>query len=124
MNDLRRKILEADDLPTEIIDVPEWDTKVHVRGLTASERDAYISEVVNPDTGAMRWKNASALLVVRTLVDESGERVFTDADAAELGEKSASALSKLFNAAMKLSGLTQEEVEEATRTFESAQTTG
>jgi hypothetical protein len=123
-NELREAILGADDLPTEIVDVPEWDTKVHVRGLTASERDAYISEVVNPETGQMRWKNASALLVCRTLVDEDGARVFTDSDASDLGDKSSAALSRLFNTAMRLSGLTQADVEEATQTFETAQTGG
>lgn len=122
--ELRRAILGADDLPTETVDVPEWGQKIRLRGLTAAEKDGYVSQVTDMGSGQIKWRNATALLVARSIVDEGGERVFSDADAKELGEKSASAIAPLFEAAMRLSKFTKEDIEESVRDFEPAQSDG
>jgi hypothetical protein len=46
------------------------------------------------------------------VVDDDGNRLFTDADAKALGEKSAAALDKLFEAAAELSRLKDEDIDE------------
>jgi hypothetical protein len=47
------QILAADDIPSEVVDVPEWGGKVKVRGLSRSafEKINKASEVIIPATG-------------------------------------------------------------------------
>ena len=49
------------------------------------------------------------------VVDDAGERLFTDKDAAELGKKSAAALDRVFAVAQRLNGLSPSDVEELTK---------
>lgn len=112
---LRDQILDFTDLPSEDVTVPEWGgMTVHVRGLTAAERDAFEADSI---TGRGRnrdvnLRNIRARLVVRCLVDDDGARVFGDDDVDALGGKSAAALNRLFDVASRLSGLSDADVEE------------
>jgi hypothetical protein len=118
--ELRAAILSADDLPREAVTVPWVEEKLYVRGLTAAERDEWMASS-SPD-GEMRWTpNLTADLVVKTLITEDGERLFTDGDAPALGQKGSLTLSELFNVAMRLSGLTAEAQEEIGAGFGVAQ---
>ena len=57
-------------------------------------------------------KNVRAKLVARSVVDESGARVFDDADVLKLSDKSAAGLQRVFEVAQRLSGLSDEDVDE------------
>ncbi len=110
----RDEILQAQYLPTEQVHVPEWGGDVLVRALTGAERDAFEQSIVDQrgkDT-RMNLRNIRAKLVALTVVDGDGKRLFSDADAKLLGQKSASALDKIFEVAQRLSGLRDEDVEE------------
>ncbi len=96
-------ILKTPDLPAEDVDVPEWGGTVRVRMLTAAERDAWEAASFGGETKNLQ--NVRARLVVLCAVDGEGKRLFTDADAAALGNKSGAALDRLFEAAMTLSKL-------------------
>jgi hypothetical protein len=113
---LRDAILGRDDLPVEVVAVPEWGMDVRVRALTGAERDAYEASCMRRGgaKGAleMEFSNIRARLVARSVVDEAGARVFTDADVAALGAKNAIALNRLFEVAQRLSGLRNEDFEE------------
>lgn len=109
---LRDQILAAEDLQREAVDVPEWGgLSVYVRTLTGAERDAYESDIIGTD-GKVKRDNIRAKLLVRTVVDETGERVFTDADVDALSKKSGSALVRLFDKAQRLNALTKGDVAE------------
>lgn len=110
----RDEILKLNDLPVEEVYVPEWDAWVRVRGLTGAERDRFEQSIVEQRGKATRMnlRNIRAKLVALTVVDEQGNRVFSDEDAEALGRKSASALNRVFEVAQRLSGLRQEDVEE------------
>ena len=110
----RDAILKAHDLPTEDVEVPEWGGVVRVRGLTGAERDAFEQSIVEQrgKNTRMNLRNIRAKLVALTVVDEEGNRVFSDEDAEALGKKSAAALDRVFAAAQRLSGLRPEDVEE------------
>ena len=113
---VRDAILNATALPTEAVDVPEWGVTVHVRTLTAAERDAYQASLVKvkKDGSVERAPdNASGRLAALAISDERGNRLFTDDDAADLGRKSAKALARVTEAAARLSGLTDEAKEQA-----------
>lgn len=121
MGDLlsRDQILGADDVEFADVAVPEWGGTVRVRGLTGAERDEYETEItrIRGSSVEMRLQNARAKLVVRACIDSTGDRLFTDADVAALGKKSAKALNRVWNIARRLSGLSAEDVEELVQDF-------
>ena len=114
----RDDILQADDLPRELVKVEPWGGSVYVRGLNGAERDQFEAEMIEwVGSGAERYKrvtmdNARAKLAARTICDEDGKRLFNDADIDLLAAKSAVGLQIVFDVAMRLSGLTKDEVEE------------
>jgi hypothetical protein len=107
-------ILKADDLPRQVVEVPEWGGSVMVRGLTGSERDKFEASVLvkKGKDYDVKLADLRARLVVLSVIDEAGTRLFDDNDVAELGKKSASALNRVFEAAQRLSGLTDQDIEE------------
>lgn len=110
----RKEILLAHDLKHEDVEVPEWGGTVRVRGLKGVERDEFESSIVvtNPD-GSTRVESKAmrARLVTLTVVDDKGVRLFTQDDVNALGQKSASALERVFDVAMRLAGMSKDEVE-------------
>lgn len=119
----REAILAAEDLPRELVEVPEWGGAVYVRALTGAERDQFEASIVEQRGRDVRMnmRNIRAKLVALTVVDEDGQRIFTDDDVAALGGKSAAALDRLFAVAQRLSGLSKEDVEELAKNSESGQ---
>jgi hypothetical protein len=107
-------ILQANDQVIEKVDVPEWGGSVYVRSLSGTERDAYEASIIG--TSANRdvpnLKNVRARLAVMTICDESGKRLFSDDEAATLGEKNTTALLRVYVTAQRLSGLTSKGVSE------------
>lgn len=123
----RDDILKADDIVTESVEVREWGGVVKVRGLTGVERDDWeVSIVESRGRGnrKMNLQNMRARLVVRCVIDADGKRMFGDADAGALGAKSAAALSKLYDVAARLSGISSEDEEELAESFTSGDGAG
>ena len=120
----RDEILGAEDRQTLEVPVPEWGGSVLVRGLSGTERDQYEESLIRWRAGKGRnvaavpaLNNARAKLVSLAVVNEDGERLFTDRDVAALGEKSAVALERVFDVAGKLSGLQEGDVAELMQSF-------
>jgi len=110
-------ILAADDLKTEDVDVLEWGGTVRVRAFSGRERDAFEASLVRGDGKDRKvdLTNMRARLVALTVVDESGQKVFTHDDVDLLGAKSGAALDRVFSVAQKLNGLSGADVEELTK---------
>ena len=110
-------ILAAQDLQTEDVEIPEWGGAVRVRSFTGRERDAFEASMVRGDGRDRRvdLTNMRARLVGLTVIDESGQRLFTDEEADLLGAKSGAALDRVFAIAQKLNGLSGSDVEELTK---------
>jgi len=110
----RQDILTAKDLKHEDVEVPEWGGLVRVRGLKGVERDEFESSIVvtNPDgTTRVESKAMRARLCSLTIIDERGVRLFMAEDLLALGQKSAAALERVFDVAMRLAGMSKDEVE-------------
>ncbi|MBI5964940.1 MAG: hypothetical protein HY863_15785 [Chloroflexi bacterium] len=112
MNQLLSKssILAAQDLPFENVDVPEWGGTVRVIGLNAKDAQRYSSRlvVINPLDGKVQKLKLDTVmtdLLVRTIVDENNDPLFSEDDIEALGKKSAQVLTRLFEVAQRLSGL-------------------
>jgi len=110
-------ILAAQDLQTEDVEVPEWGGAVRVRSFTGRERDAFESSMVRGDGRDRKvdLTNMRARLVGLTVIDESGQRLFTDEEVDLLGAKSGAALDRVFAIAQKLNGLSGADVEELSK---------
>ena len=113
----RDLILAANDLPvSEPIPCPEWgaDCVLHVRTLTGEERDAFEESCLQKQgkKRELTMRNIRAKLLCKAVCDESGKPVFRPGDEAALGKKSAKVLDRLFTAAQKMNGLTDEDVED------------
>jgi hypothetical protein len=113
-------LTEPDTLARERVDTPEWPKLpvVWVRTMTGTERNAV--EVAVRDKRGMG--NYQALMLVRCLCDENGERLFADVDAVALGRKNALVLQRLLEVAMRVNGMdaaSQEEMEKNSETPQS-----
>lgn len=119
----REDILQADDILTEDVAVPEWGGTVRVRGLTGAERDGFEADSVRGKgkNTSVNLANLRARLVALAVVDEHGNRLFGPADVAALGRKSAAALTRVYEVATRLSGLGESDVAELTEDFDAAQ---
>lgn len=118
----REEILKAQDTQFEDVPVQEWGGTVRVKSLTGTERDALEASLVQGKgkNANVNLANLRSKLAARSMVDENGKRIFSDADVAELGRKSAAALQRVFDVAQRLSGLSAEDVEELTKNSETA----
>ena len=110
-------ILAAQDLQTEDVEVPEWGGAVRVRSFTGRERDAFESSMVRGEgrNRKVDLTNMRARLVGLTVIDETGQRLFTDEEVDLLGAKSGAALDRVFAIAQKLNGLSGADVEELSK---------
>jgi hypothetical protein len=121
----RDQIKIVDDRRIEAVEVPEWGGVVYVRGLSGTDRDSFEMAMIEQRsakggrrTQEVNLRNLRAKLVVRTAVDsddtETAKPLFEMADVEWLGRKSAQALQRVYAVAQRLSGLSNEEVEELT----------
>jgi len=106
----KEQILQADDLKRESVDTPEWGGEVLLRELRGRERDAFEEGSLDSKRNVM-MTNMRARLVAMSAIDEEGERLFTAKEATELGDKSATALNRLFEVCCRLSGITESDVD-------------
>lgn len=113
----RAAILAAPDITTEDVEVPEWGGVVRVRGLTASQRDEFEGNSLQGKgkNTSVNFVNMRARLVALCIVDEQGRPLFSERDIHDLGAKSAGAMDRLFDAATRLSGIGDHDVEELTK---------
>lgn len=119
----RDQILTAQDIQTEEVHVPEWGGTVLVRALDGEERDSLEASMIQGKgkNAQVNLKNLRAKLVARSIVDESGKRLFEDGDIPALAKKSAAALNRVYEVAQRLSGITPEDVDELTKNSRPAQ---
>lgn len=119
----RETILAALDLQIEWVEVPEWGAEgagVFVRGLTGADRDAFEMDMIQGKgkKAEINLRNLRAKLVVRSAVDSNdpatAQPIFKIEDIEPLGRKSAAALQRIYGVAQRLSGLSEEDVEELT----------
>jgi len=111
----REAILGASDVQRETVETPEWGGSVIVQAMTAADYEGWVAtwarvdgEKVIEDRTFYRQK-----LVVRCVVDDSGTRVFTDADAEALAGKSAAAFNRVFLVAQRLNGFSDQDLKAA-----------
>ena len=100
---LKTIILQASDLDTMEVAVPEWGCTVYLRELTAAGFNELAKQSkANDDEIDYR-------LLIEALVDADGNQIFSMDDLPALKEKSANVLARLLKLAAKQNGLTADE---------------
>jgi hypothetical protein len=102
------------ELPQRDVEVPEWGGIVRVRALSGSDRDEYDASMLRaqPDGTVLRVPGSRAKLVSLAVVKDNGDPMFNVGDIGRLGLQAATALDRVVNAVVELSGLTDTAVEE------------
>lgn len=108
----KEQILNADDLKTEVVKVPEWNGTVKVKTMTGTERDAFESSIYDDSQKKANLRNIRAKLCLKTIVNDKGALLFSESDLIALGKKSGAALDRVFTVAQNLNGLTNKDIEE------------
>lgn len=116
----RDDILGVKDIEIEKVDVPEWHGSVFVKGMSGTERDRFEASIVEQrgKNAKVSMLNIRAKLAAESICDEDGEKLFSVEDVVDLGKKSASALQRIFDVAQRLSGITDDDVEELSEEME------
>lgn len=105
----RDAILGATDIKRELVAVPEWGGDVYVGMMNGAARDMFDAQIVNKKTGS---QNIRAKLAAATVQDEEGTLMFSIADIEALGKKSAAALQRVYEVAVRLNRMGADDVEE------------
>lgn len=118
----REQIFQVQDLSSEIVAVPEWGGEVRVQALNGTNRDKFEAAQIEfrGKERRVRLFNVRARLAALTIVDDNGNRIFTDEDVARLGSKNSAALDRVCTVAQRLSGLSDQDVDDIAKNSESA----
>lgn len=103
-------ISQTNDLPIEMLNVPEWNLDVYIRTMTGAERSQWELSIVDGEKGGR--ENIYARLASEVICDHAGKRVFTAEQAMGLGGKSCKALKRVFEKAQHLNGLSEADIED------------
>ena len=109
----REQILEAKDIQTKVISVPEWGGDIMIKQLSAKEYNDITMSMVNIRKMAAKQiskknsdnvedainesaiKNQKILLIVKSVVDENMKPLFTEADMELLYQKNTNVVDKI-----------------------------
>lgn len=108
----KEQILSAPDLKTKDVDVPEWGGTVRVTQITAADRCVLqmlsLDEKGRPKAPTEINKMMTIGLCALAIVDENGNRIFSEQDIEALGKKSPAAMDRVFEVADDLNGISAE----------------
>lgn len=103
-------IIAASDLKREEVDVPEWGGKVCVSSFSADAKDSIEFKLYNLNQKS--GVGIRAAYVGLALVDEHGQRLFTDEELPMLGTKFAGAVDRVFEVVSRINRISQADIEE------------
>ena len=114
MASLRDKILAAQDIPTEVVNIPEWGVDVLVRGMSAGDRITLMQNAFDQTTQQVNMSIVYPDVVVSCAFDPTtSEPIFAEADKAAILAKSSAAVERLANVGLRLSGIGKDEQDAA-----------
>lgn len=110
---IRDRIIAADDIETEIVDIPQWDVTVEVRSMDGRSRTRLLSAAAEND-GVLNLEQFYPEVVILCSFDpETGERIFEPGDADLLLSKASAPLEILAQAALRVSGMAGDSLDQA-----------
>lgn len=111
----REDILARDDRRYEVVEVPEWGGSVRIRTLSARERDEFEESILRRRGQAVEvvMRGMRVRLAALCMVDEQGNRLFSDDEVEVLADRSAAAIERVFEAAARLNRILPEDLQAA-----------
>lgn len=103
-------ILSASDLKREEVEVPEWGGKVLVTSFSADAKDAIEFKLYNMTNKS--GVGLRAAYVGLALVDDHGQRLFTDEEIPMLGTKFAGAIDRVFDVVSRINRISAQDMED------------
>lgn len=108
---LNREQLLAQARPKIIeVPVPEWGGTIHLRDITAGQRDQYDGYQIDQQ-GQQKYTDFRARLLILSICDQDGNRLFTDSEVSTISSLPAHVVDRLWDQAALLCGLKTEQVE-------------
>ena len=115
---LREKILAAEDIQSEMVEVPEWGCAIEVRGMNGADRSRILETAASSEDGKIGIGSMYVETVIASAYDpDTGERIFSQADRDVLMSKSASAIDRIATVGMRLSAMDAKAADDAKVTF-------
>ncbi len=120
-------ILAVDDRNMDVVNCPEWGCVVHVRTITADERDRWEKRFVE-DAIAKRkrkqnvrdpYRHFRASFVQVCACRANGDPLFTTDQIPALSAKSAKVVDRIYEAARDLNGMSDEDADQLVGNLES-----
>jgi hypothetical protein len=107
----RDEILSKTDLKKQTVNIPEWGGEVIVSEMSGEARDQWEQSLHDKDSKG-RLVNPRANLVIATVVDEKGNRLFNDQDRDAVGKISSATLEIICRVAQRINKLTVDDLEQ------------
>lgn len=114
MKELKREDFFNQEIRMEKVEIPEWDSFVYVRSMSAKDRDEMEGEAAirNQRGEGLYTKDLRSLMTAKCVCDSEGNLLFKNGDFERLGDVDGQALSRIVPVALRLSGITEEDVEQ------------
>lgn len=103
----KQQIKDVNDLPSIIVDMPEWGGEIKVRTMSAKDRIDFEKKNATSKTELETMIN----LIMFSCVNEDNSLMFDKDDYDFLASKSAKSLMRIFNEAVKISTLSNDGLE-------------
>jgi hypothetical protein len=108
----KSQIFAAEDMRLEKVEVPEWGGHLFVRNMDGKARSRYEYQVKQASKSG-NFSGVREKLVAMVACDEQGRLLFDeDKDIEALGKKSCHVLDRICTAALKVNGISAEDVDE------------
>ncbi|NBW14405.1 MAG: hypothetical protein EBR82_41045 [Caulobacteraceae bacterium] len=105
--DFRKRLLGANDIKVQPIEVPEWGGTWYVRVLSGRDREAF-EEALSAE---QRMKNFRIRFLILAICDENGAKVFDQSDVDFLGDRNSVVINRVFEQAWTINAFTKEAVD-------------
>lgn len=117
----KEQINNSDDRPTLEIEIQEWGGCVLLRTLSGTQRDSFEAGILDKNGKPTNLDNLRARFAALVLVNEDGSPMYAEAQTAQLGNKSANALTRIWDAGREFNKMDADDIESAEENSEAAQ---
>jgi hypothetical protein len=103
------------------VDIPERDITVRIQSLSENEKSQYETCLIAKNgKGIMRERlqDATRRLLALCIVDDNGDRIFTDGDLSELANLDAFVSSRIYDACQEHCGFNKGDIDETVKNTE------
>ena len=114
----KEQVLQADDIVTEAVPVPEWGGEVQIKALTGSQLDRFEQEMTKSRDKDGIIDNLRARWAAKCMVGEDGKTMFGIEEIVLLGKKSGRVLDRIFDACMRINGKDEKYIKELEKNSE------